>query len=839
MDTWGTSRQIKNGGMVRRLAAVTLVTLSLVVVQQAGVALPGYEQIPQVSSPRGLAARATVYSASGQPNAGAESAWEAYASMVAAATEDPPSPPQPEDGGFGSCSNDSECPGVTTCISNVCYVPKNRYLSFSAGDAGRLQAVRVTLVDLPVPYDTWNGVQMWVGEPAVYCENSGLALEPPGGCPFAGGLPLTFVAATLQCDPFFMDWSTVGVFHVYHEGVIPDASYAIHVTDDVATFSDPLELPTAPRPAARAWGDIAGAFSGGAWSPPDGRVNFDDVYASLDTFQNMFGRPPKVWADVEPQTPDQLANITDVTALLGAFRGDPYPPPGFPSPSPPPCTLIARETIIASDHPSSQSSPAAYGTPVAVREPGVTNTARGWSKSNESGRLLGRTRTLPSEAHASALAPGPQISLVPVDASGAYLLIGDEIILFTDDQTVYLDIYLSGWDEGLTGTPRLIGFNAKIDSAGYSSGAAGVLSPVTASQETARTDWIFVYPPRQGLAATFIDPGGEYEWMAALLIGDPLDDDGTPKYGGTLELDVPSGAMGTFTVGFKSILDGYGIESATYLAADSRLHIDVDMIPARITIMSGLAPPDPEDTGWGDCIGDWECPEMPCVGGKCYITKNRYISFVPRNPGRETALRVTLTGLPEQFDELNGQTMWVGEPSERTENSGKLWPEEAPDYPTFWGARLECSWHCRDWSTVGLLHVTDDEIVPDAVYHVQAIDCATDPENEENYSDPLIVPTGQWGDVCGKFLDGEWWPPDGDVTIPYDVTAMVEKFKNLDGALIKARSDTEPNFPDWKVNMIDDITLTVDAFRGCPYPARAVDPPPWCPVWPGGPTGCP
>ncbi|UCC31667.1 MAG: hypothetical protein JSU86_05185, partial [Phycisphaerales bacterium] len=71
---------------------------------------------------------------------------------------------------------------------------KIRYLSFHAGDpsgtgvGGRSQAVRVTFMDLPAPYDTWNGVQMWVQEPDPFCENAGVVSPPcpPGDTEWLG-----------------------------------------------------------------------------------------------------------------------------------------------------------------------------------------------------------------------------------------------------------------------------------------------------------------------------------------------------------------------------------------------------------------------------------------------------------------------------------------------------------------------------------------------------------------------------------------------------------------------------------------------------------------------------
>ncbi len=61
-----------------------------------------------------------------------------------------------------------------------------------------------------------------------------------------------------------------------------------------------------------------------------------------------------------------------------------------------------------------------------------------------------------------------------------------------------------------------------------------------------------------------------------------------------------------------------------------------------------------------------------------------------------------------------------------------------------------------------------------------------------------------------------------------DVTAILNKFKNLGGAPIKARSDLDMSLPDQKIN-ISDVTLCLEAFRGFPYPFTPGPPPPPCP----------
>ena len=720
---------------------------------------------------------------------------------------------------------------------------KVRYVSFSAGDSGRNQALRVRLTSLPPPFDYLNGQDMWVGEPRDISESPLIGDGDPSPPP-----PL-FTGANLQCTPYFRDWSELGIVHVSDDEIVPSATYTIQVIDDECELTNEADYSAALTLTTSAWGDVVGTCVTNPCGPPDGVVNVTaDVVAILDKFKGLPGAPIKARMDLYPAVPNGIVNFDDIVGALDAFKGHAYPPPYFDFPSPCP------------------------GSSVGLASGSARWTGHGLELTDWRGSLKHRrTRRAMSKDMSGATEPGPLISLVPVSASGSHQINGNEITLAGGNQTVALELYVSEWDDvlntglccedagspwtcdwgsscsvssqdcggGLTCVhhPRLRVFQAQIDSTGYSSGQSGTLTPGSATQDTGHSDWVFSGIPLYTKAVSTAQL--DYAWGGTAWLPDAVEDPGlgSAKYFGTLELYVPADAGGTFTVGFNSH------DQLTYVN-DIRGGVRIPGLtttPALITIPTGLTPPGPEDSGWGDCVEDRDCPpNIPCVGGTCYVTKNRYISFVPGNPGKQTALRVTLAELPENFDEFVGQAMWVGEPRERTENSGKLWPEEAPGYPTFWGARLECSWHCRDWSAVGLLHVTDAEIVPEAVYHVQAIDCAADPQDEGNYTAPLVIPTGRWGDVCGKKgEDGKWFPPDGEVIIPHDVTAVLDKFKNLDDVLMKARSDVEPNIPEWKVNIVSDVSFVLDAFRGCPYPAQAVDPPPGCPVWPEGPTGCP
>ncbi|UCC30413.1 MAG: hypothetical protein JSU86_19710 [Phycisphaerales bacterium] len=220
---------------------------------------------------------------------------------------------------------------------------KVRYLSFSAGDAGRSQAVRISFKNLPPAYHTWDDVEMWVQAPTTYCEHS--AQKKPPDCPPAEPR-IEWTGATLGCDPWFGDFYSAGVIHVFHEGIIPGGTYWIEVVDATcdwvnkpwSSFSAPLVL------TQSAWADLVKNCVTCPCGPPDGSTGIPtDVTAVLDKFKNL--KPPdipcaavtKVRADLDWETPDQLINISDVTFCLDAFRGVQYPPPAFNPPSSPPC----------------------------------------------------------------------------------------------------------------------------------------------------------------------------------------------------------------------------------------------------------------------------------------------------------------------------------------------------------------------------------------------------------------------------------------------------------------------------------------------------------------------
>ncbi len=214
------------------------------------------------------------------------------------------------------------------------------------------------------------------------------------------------------------------------------------------------------------------------------------------------------------------------------------------------------------------------------------------------------------------------------------------------------------------------------------------------------------------------------------------------------------------------------------------------------------------------------------------LVKNRYITLEPGNPGRSTALRVTLSSLhhpdpptlpsrpPRDFSSSQGQVRWVGPPSDFAESSS--------NGTTFKAARLQCFPHYMDWSAVGLLHVYGDAIVPSSLYDVQAVTIECSSTIEANYSLPsLSVTTSRWADVASPYQQTCAVSGCSPCTVEdcvsqpdaLDISSMVNKFKNLAGAPSKVDAQLQPNTPDPLDDLSAlDIVAGVDAFKGFGYP---------------------
>lgn len=211
------------------------------------------------------------------------------------------------------------------------------------------------------------------------------------------------------------------------------------------------------------------------------------------------------------------------------------------------------------------------------------------------------------------------------------------------------------------------------------------------------------------------------------------------------------------------------------------------------------------------------------------IARNRSLSLLTLPQQGQTALRVTLEslhhvtppyagGLATDFSAVEGEFRWIGPPTQYFESTSDGIP--------FFASQLQCVPYYHDWSTVGLLHVFGDAIVPSSSYRIEtlAATCLGQEDSCTAVSTPVELTTGRWGDVVAPFN-----PPNAtvqpDVT---DIGALVNKFSNAPGAPIKARAFLAgaPGNPFGQITHevinvdfgFSHISACVDAFRGVPYP---------------------
>jgi hypothetical protein len=162
--------------------------------------------------------------------------------------------------------------------------------------------------------------------------------------------------------------------------------------------------------------------------------------------------------------------------------------------------------------------------------------------------------------------------------------------------------------------------------------------------------------------------------------------------------------------------------------------------------------------------------------------------------------------LPIPFMLLQGQSQYVGPPTQYTES--------ASDPTTFMASKLQCTPYYQDWSTVGLLHVTGEAIIPSSSYDVENLgaSCMGNEATCADVSAPLTVATARFGDViingAANFVD---------------IQAEVAKYQSKAGAPIKARSKLATTNTRGLINIavavgFADISADVAAYQGKPYP---------------------
>mgnify|MGYP001610210421 FL=1 len=254
-------------------------------------------------------------------------------------------------------------------------------------------------------------------------------------------------------------------------------------------------------------------------------------------------------------------------------------------------------------------------------------------------------------ALSGAWAWGAEFVLQPVGASGSNTIVGTEIRLTSGGQRVFLELKLKAFAPSVVKT-----YQATLNSAGYSSGAVGTITPALQSCPSAnaagntacqtafgdagtggskcldvdpgpgtvlqceqawinrtRTDWIFL---GHDVAAAATDLSTlNYRWGAALFAPDATIDDGSTFYGGGLAVDVPANAVGTFTIGFTPGT------SISFMADENNFEINpLFLTPAKITVLCTNAAQCNDNNG---CTADSCNAQGTCVNTPNYNTQTQ------------------------------------------------------------------------------------------------------------------------------------------------------------------------------------------------------------------------
>jgi len=234
-----------------------------------------------------------------------------------------------------------------------------------------------------------------------------------------------------------------------------------------------------------------------------------------------------------------------------------------------------------------------------------------------------------------ASAQAAKIEFRPVDG------VGNAITVPAGSQ-VTLEVFVSGWSPSL-----LQAYQGKLDVTGYQSGGGTDLSSFDqfACANNAQCEaelgtgapcdppGYYNSPPKH-CAPAFIDitradyvfdgvanlDGTDvsvphFRWGATILppAGAPVADPGVSRYGGTLVVDVPAGAAGTYTIGFDPEVN------TSFFVDENNQFIDLDLVPATITI--GVPPSGdiPTVSEWGLAI----MAVLLLIGAKVYFTRRR------------------------------------------------------------------------------------------------------------------------------------------------------------------------------------------------------------------------
>ncbi len=191
------------------------------------------------------------------------------------------------------------------------YVAENRYVTITPGNSGECTALRLTVTDMPTPFDAAEGRQYWVDRPTVVVD---------------GNPPTTHLVSRLRCTPLYMDFGALGALQIADHAILPGGTYMVEAIRSLCARSIATHFSSAATVSTLLpWGDVFGP--GGE---RDGTVDAVDVASLVNKFKGLPGAPQLPRADLYPSRPDQIIDALDIAMDVDAFKGFAYPFSGPP-----------------------------------------------------------------------------------------------------------------------------------------------------------------------------------------------------------------------------------------------------------------------------------------------------------------------------------------------------------------------------------------------------------------------------------------------------------------------------------------------------------------------------
>lgn len=113
-----------------------------------------------------------------------------------------------------------------------------------------------------------------------------------------------------QCDPYYFDWGSEGLLHVYGDAIVPSSKYDVQAIEEGCTETHENCYSEALRVETGAWGDV----------DDDGDADFTDIGLVVDAFKSIYIDSTLQQSDLDPEVPNKNINFADIGKAVDAFK---------------------------------------------------------------------------------------------------------------------------------------------------------------------------------------------------------------------------------------------------------------------------------------------------------------------------------------------------------------------------------------------------------------------------------------------------------------------------------------------------------------------------------------